>query len=88
MNSKSKFFYKHHKRFSKHCTILILVLIVLACSQYYIVPVYGGCRDQERVECEQICIFNSTTNKHNCNLRAVVILPRNTTLEASLPKVS
>ncbi len=49
--------------------------------------VYGGCRDQERVECETVCQWNATSNQHNCNLRAVLILPSNLSYEASLTKV-
>lgn len=50
--------------------------------------VYGGCRDQERVECETVCHWNASSGQHNCNLRAVLILPSNLSYEASLTKVS
>lgn len=33
--------------------------------------VCGGCRDQERVECETVCHWNASSNQHDCNLRAV-----------------
>lgn len=49
--------------------------------------VRGGCRNQERVECETVCHWNASANQHDCNLRAVLILPSNLTYEASLRKV-
>lgn len=78
-------FNKHHKRFSEKWLQLLylLVLLALKCSL-----VSSGCRDQERDQCETVCIMNATTNQYNCNLRAVVILPNNTQFESSLPKVS
>ncbi|KAJ6636160.1 hypothetical protein Bhyg_14747, partial [Pseudolycoriella hygida] len=53
----------------------------------FLSTVCGGCRDQERVECETVCQWNVATNQHDCNLRAVLILPSNLSYEASLTKV-
>lgn len=78
-------FNKHHKRFSEKWLQLLYLLVLLVIKSSL---VSGGCRDQERDQCETVCIMNATTNQYNCNLRAVVILPNNTQFESSLPKVS
>lgn len=53
-------------------------------------PVLGGCRDQERVACETVCgAYDAATGRHGpCTIRAAVILPNDTRLEASLQRVS
>lgn len=48
----------------------------------------SGCRIQERNSCETICQWNSTEQKYECNLRAIVILPKMDKVEASLPRVN
>lgn len=47
-----------------------------------------GCRIQERNSCETICQWNATHNNYECTLRAIVILPKMESVEASLPRVS
>lgn len=64
-----------------------VLFIVLLSSNNFLSFVKGGCRDQERVECESVCHWNASSNQHVCNLRAVLILPSNLTYEASLTKV-
>lgn len=95
---KEYFFYKHHKRFSKHfyCrlssiskvlflfTPTIIILLHLCC----IPLVAGGCREQEHDVCETVCKWNATIKQNTCYLRAAVILPSNTNVEASLPRVN
>lgn len=61
---------------------VILVLIAL-CGR-----IECGCRVQERNKCETICQWNSTLQDYECNLRAIVILPKMDKVEASLPRVS
>lgn len=58
--------------------------ITLVASVEFVV---GGCREQERNSCEIICQTNTTTNRTECNLRAIVILPKMDKVEASLPRV-
>lgn len=62
--------------------VVILVLIAL-CGR-----IECGCRVQERNKCETICQWNSTLQDYECNLRAIVILPKMDKVEASLPRVS
>lgn len=65
-----------------------VVIFIALLSVNLLSFVYGGCRDQERVECETVCHWNASSGQHNCNLRAVLILPSNLSYEASLIKVS
>lgn len=53
----------------------------------FIDGINGGCRIQERNTCETICQWNKTNQNYECNLRAIVILPKMETVEASLPRV-
>lgn len=62
--------------------MVILVLIAL------LGRIECGCRVQERNKCETICQWNSTLQDYECNLRAIVILPKMDKVEASLPRVS
>lgn len=59
-------------------TLLICLIDIVEC----------GCRIQERNQCETVCQWNSTTQNYDCNLRAIIILPKMDKVEASLPRVS
>ena len=56
--------------------------IIMLC----ISTVIGGCREQERNECEAICRKNAN-NETYCELRAALILPNSSKIEASMPRV-
>lgn len=62
--------------------------LVLLCGAWMVTPVLAGCRNQERVACETVCQYNATRGRHVCTIRAAVILPNDTRLEASLQRVS
>lgn len=64
----------------------LLCCAVFVCA--IVSPVWGGCRDQQRLDCESVCVFNATTQRHMCTIRAAVILPNSTIVEASLQRVS
>lgn len=89
---KKKIIYEHSQRTIlkmksvKTVPSTVIVIILLSSGNLWTL-VEGGCRDQERVQCESVCHWNSTSNQHDCNLRAVLILPSNLTYEASLTKV-
>lgn len=93
---KQYLFCKRHKRFSEqYCmsisrfsSLVLLVPTLLLLVNWFIPSVAGGCREQEHDECETICKWNATLRQNECYLRAAVILPSNTNVEASLPRVS
>lgn len=58
------------------------LIIIMFC----ISAVIGGCRQQERNECEAICRKNAA-NETYCELRAALILPNSPKIEASMPRV-
>ncbi|ETN60844.1 hypothetical protein AND_007520 [Anopheles darlingi] len=62
--------------------LFVNVLIVVGLGIVMLPPVDAGCRPLVRKECEKICRTNG-----NCELRIVVIMPANTSVEASLPRV-
>lgn len=88
MYKKRISFIKHHKRFSEKCLLYVLVLLVLHSTQQLLPLCQAGCRDQERDDCETVCMQSTINKEYNCTLRAVVILPKSTAFETSLPKVS
>lgn len=61
---------------------LVAVLFVVGLGIVMLPPVDAGCRPLVRKECEKICQSNGV-----CELRIVVIMPANTSVEASLPRV-
>lgn len=61
---------------------------LMLCAAWMVTPVLAGCRNQERVACETVCQYNETLGRHVCTIRAAVILPNDTKLEASLQRVS
>lgn len=67
-------------------TQLVGILVVLLVG----VPpfVKCGCRIQNpRDPCETVCQWNATRKNYDCNLRAIVILPKMAEVEASLSRV-
>lgn len=61
------------------------VLLLLLNSQCALVS--AGCRQQVE-KCGPVCVVNAETGKLDCNLRAVLILPDTSNVEASLSKVN
>lgn len=49
--------------------------------------ILGGCRNQEKNECESLCRKNGDSET-KCEVRIAIILPNLTELEASLVRVS
>lgn len=64
--------------------LLFTFAIILVASVEFVI---GGCREQERNTCEIMCQMNTKTKRTECNLRAIVILPKMDKVEASLPRV-
>lgn len=92
---KELFFHKHHKRFSENYRLsisevfsfILLLPTLLLLVNWFIPMVDGGCREQEHDVCETVCKWNASIKENICYLRAAVILPSNTDVEASLPRV-
>lgn len=76
----------HRNVWFNKSTTMFVVLLVVAVNQ--LASVDAGCRNQEHHACETVCRLNRTTQQHECSLRAIVILPKTTKVEASLPRVS
>lgn len=74
------------KNFKQWFRVSFSVLIIAWCFQ--IKWISAGCRPQVSNKCEAICQRNSTLKTDVCTLRAIVILPNMTRVEASLPRVS
>ena len=87
-NKKSDLFYKHNKKKISDRIFAYLLVFIALNSIENLRTICCSCRNQDRDECEKVCTWNATTSEYLCNLRAVVILPNNTNVEASLPKVS